>query len=315
MDIYWVKDGKRQGPSTVPDMISLVRLGEIAPETLGWHAGCKAWMPLRELPALADFLKEKPAEVAAEQGSDELPPVPLAETPAETAPAPETTDAAVADGKLPAGIERVWLPSPSTRLMARAVDVVLYMGLVYSAIYVQQMPYNEVMLPSSPYFWLGFIASEAALLSFFGTTPGKSFFGIRLIAFREGTTEPLGLLRSLGRSLMVFVGGMGMMVSFLPVVMCGFSWWMLKKHGITYWDARMSTVPAQNRPTGLPRRLLALILILFCMEVVGFCLQPWLPAVMEDLNTRAPEAAESLRRLMPELPAPEPTAGSHNEQR
>lgn len=321
MDIYWVKDGKKNGPSTVPDMISLVRLGEISADALGWHAGCKAWMPLRELPALVDFLKEKPAEPAAEQGDDDLPPVPAADAaeaaaPAATAehPAAPRSSAAPAEGGVPAGIERVWLPSPSTRLLARAVDVVLYMGLVYSAIYVQQLPYNEALLPSSPLFWLGFIAAESALLSFFGTTPGKSFFGIRLVAFNEGQAEPLGLLRSLGRSLMVFVGGMGMMCSFLPMVMCGFSWWMLKKHGITYWDARMSTFPAQSRPTGLPRRLLAVVLIFFCLEVVGFCLQPWVPSVLEELNTRSPEAAQSLQRLMPALPHPEPTAGSLNEQ-
>lgn len=313
MDIYWVKDGQRKGPSTVPDMISLVRLGEVSADTPGWHAGCKAWMPLRELPALVDFLKEKPAEPAAAQGDGELPPVPPAEA-AQTAAGEASPAAAPAEDALPAGIERVWLPSPSTRLLARAVDVVLYMGLVYSAIYVQQLPYNEALMPSSPFFWLGFIAAESALLSFFGTTPGKSFFGIRLVAFSEGQAEPLGLLRSLGRSLMVFVGGMGMMCSFLPMVMGGFSWWMLKKHGITYWDARMCTFPAQSRPTGLPRRLLAVLLIFFCLEVVGFCLQPWIPSVLEELNNRSPEAAQSLQRLMPALPAPAPTAGSLNEQ-
>lgn len=314
MEIYWVQDGKKKGPSTVPDIISLIRLGEISAESLGWHAGCQAWMPLRELPALADFLREKPA---AEQQDEALPPVPradAAEVPAAD-PTAASSPAPSAEASLPEGIERVWLPSPSTRLLARAVDVVLYMGLVYSAIYVQQLPYNAALLPSSPFFWLGFIAAEAALLSFFGTTPGKSFFGIRIIAFSEGHAESLGLLRSLGRSLMVFVGGMGMMCSFLPLVMSGFSWWMLRKHGITYWDARMSTFPAQTRPTGLPRRLLAVILIFFCLEVVGLCLQPWLPGVMEDLRSQSPESAEKLQRLMPELPLPEPTAGSLNEQR
>lgn len=319
MEIYWVKDGQRKGPATVPDMISLVRLGEISADALGWHAGCKAWLPLRRLPALADFLEEKPAQPEAEQGGENLPPVPSAD--AADAPAAALPPLSAPTGDSPAAetpsavIERIWLPSASTRLLARIVDVVLYMGLVYSAIYVQQLPYNEVMLPSSPLFWLGFIVAEAALLSFFGTTPGKSFFGIRLVAFREGQTEPLGLLRSFGRTLMVFVGGMGMMCSFLPMVMCGFSWWMLKKHGITYWDARMGTFPAQCRPTGLPRRLLAVILIFFCMEVVGFCLQPWLPGVIEDLRSRSPETAESLQRLMPELPMPEPTAGSLNEKK
>lgn len=58
MDIYWIKDKHRCGPATVPDVISLVQMGDITPDTLGWHAGCKSWMPLRRLPALADFLDE-----------------------------------------------------------------------------------------------------------------------------------------------------------------------------------------------------------------------------------------------------------------
>lgn len=321
MDIYWVKDGKRQGPSTVPDVISLVHLGELSADSLGWHAGCKAWVPLRELPALSDFLTEKKAEEGSPAGAaaeaaeapavEPLPPVPPAAENSATSgdsPVPE------GNASLPAGVERVWMPTPCTRLLARAVDVVLYMGLVYSAVYVQQLPYSPQMMPSSPLFWVGFIAAEAVLLSFFGTTPGKSFFRIRIVAFSEGQAEPLGLLRALGRALMVFVGGMGMMCSFLPVLMSGFSWWMLRKHGITYWDARMGTFPAQNRPTGLGHRLLALLVIFFCLEVCGLCLQPWMPAVMEEIQAQSPETAQSLHQLFPQLPAPEPTAGQMNER-
>lgn len=66
MDIYWIKDKHRCGPATVPDVISLVQMGEITPDTPGWHAGCKGWMPLRRLPALADFLDELQESPAAE---------------------------------------------------------------------------------------------------------------------------------------------------------------------------------------------------------------------------------------------------------
>ena len=72
MDIYWIADKKQCGPATVPDVLSLVQMGELTPDTRGWHAGCEKWMPLRELPALADFLEEKPEPEPAE----ELPPVP-----------------------------------------------------------------------------------------------------------------------------------------------------------------------------------------------------------------------------------------------
>lgn len=296
MDIYWVQDGRRCGPATVPDVISLVHLGEISADTLGWHSGCKSWAPLRELPALSDFLTPKP------EAKDDAPAEEDAQAEAETQDTPPVPSADP-DSPLPPNTERVWLPSATARLMARTVDVALYMGLVYSAIYVQQLPYDARLLPSSPLFWLGFIAAEAALIAFFGTTPGKSFYTIRIVAFQEGASVPIGLLRSLGRALMVFVGGMGMMCSFLPFVMSGFSWWMLKRHGITYWDARMSTFPAQSRRTGLPRHLLAVLLIFFCMEVIGLCLQPWLPSVMEELQAQSPEAAQTLQQLMPELPA------------
>ncbi|HIX20727.1 MAG TPA: DUF4339 domain-containing protein, partial [Candidatus Akkermansia intestinigallinarum] len=78
MDIYWIKDKRRCGPATVPDVISLVQMGEISPDTKGWHAGCKQWMPLRELPALSDFLNEleersAQPEDADRDDADELP--------------------------------------------------------------------------------------------------------------------------------------------------------------------------------------------------------------------------------------------------
>ena len=62
MDIYWIADKRQCGPATVPDVLSLVQMGELSPDTRGWHAGCENWMPLRELPALADFMKEKEEE-------------------------------------------------------------------------------------------------------------------------------------------------------------------------------------------------------------------------------------------------------------
>lgn len=66
MDIYWIKDKQRRGPATVPDILSLVQSGELTPDTLGWHAGCTGWQPLRELPALCDFLREPEPETEEE---------------------------------------------------------------------------------------------------------------------------------------------------------------------------------------------------------------------------------------------------------
>lgn len=299
MDIYWVKDGRRSGPSCVPDVIAMVHSGELSADSLGWHAGCAAWVPLRELPALADFLTEPRADAPA----DELPPVP-----------PAGAASAAEEEPLPEGVERIWLPSPSTRLVARGVDVALYLGMVYAAIYLRHLPFSPALMPDSPYLWMGFVALEAALITFFGTTPGKSFFGIRVVAFHEGVEEEMGFLRALGRSLMVFVGGMGMMVSFLPVLMSGFSWWILRKHGITYWDARMCTFPAQKAPTGRGRRLAAVLLIFLCLHVVWTSMVPWVPAMLDTIAETSPEQAETLRRYMPPELLPAPTGEETERQ-
>ena len=116
MDIYWIADKRKCGPATVPDVISLVQMGELTPDTKGWHAGCEQWMPLRELPALVDFLQEKPAPEAEE----ELPPVPAAGAEAEERP-----------DVVPENAVRVYLPSPAARMLARLVDMALYMALVF----------------------------------------------------------------------------------------------------------------------------------------------------------------------------------------
>lgn len=35
MDIYWIADKKKCGPATVPDVISLVQMGELTPRYQG----------------------------------------------------------------------------------------------------------------------------------------------------------------------------------------------------------------------------------------------------------------------------------------
>ncbi len=77
----------------------------------------------------------------------------------------------------------------------------------------------------------------------------------------------------------------------------------------------MCTFPAQRRPAGLLRYLLAPVLIFFCLNVVGVCLEPWLPAMVDDIAAQSPETAERLKQWMPQLPAAQPTAGQLNEQR
>lgn len=275
MDIYWIADKKKCGPATVPDVLSLVQMGELTPDTRGWHAGCEQWMPLRELPALADFLQEKQEEEA------------LPEVPGET----ETPSPGV-----PEGAVRVYLPSPAVRLLARLVDMALYLALVYGVIYVRQIPFNAFLLPSCPLLWIAFVALEAGLVSSLGTTPGKALLGIQV---RRVNSGPMTLGCALSRASMVFVCGMGMMVSLLPLFMMGYSWWMLRSRGISLWDARCATLPLMLKPASVARQILAVCVVFACFHVSSLCLQPWLPGMIEAVERESPEAGQYLRGLLP----------------
>lgn len=281
MDIYWIAGNKKCGPATVPDVISLVQMGELTPDTKGWHAGCEQWMPLRELPALVDFMQEKPAETPAE----DLPPVPGLEAGAEERPA-----------GVPANAVRVYLPTPASRMVARFADMALYMALIFGVIYVRGIPFDSALLPSSPLVWLGFIALETVFVHYLGTTPGKALLGIQIRCVGEGQ---MGFGRSLSRACLAFIGGMGMMVSFLPLFMMGYSWWQLRSRGITMWDARSSTLPLMFKPASALRQFLAVVVIFLCFNLTSFCMQPWLPDMVAAIEQQSPEAGQWMRSLMP----------------
>lgn len=283
MDIYWIADNKKCGPASVPDVISLVQMGEISPDTKGWHAGCEKWVPLRELPALVDFLQEKSPDEPAE----ELPPVPDAHSDSETDERP---------AGVPPNAVRVYLPSPASRLLARLADMAMYMALVFGVVYVRDIPFNSALLPSSPLVWIGFVVLETILVHYLGTTPGKALLGIQVRCVGEGD---MSIGRSLSRTCLVFIGGVGMMVSILPLFMMGYSWWQLRSRGITMWDARCNTLPLMFKPASVLRQLLAVVLIFACFNMTSLCMQPWLHDMVTAIEQQSPEAGQWMRSMMP----------------
>ncbi len=323
MDIYWIKDKRQCGPATVPDIISQLQMGELTPETLGWHTGCKKWLPLRELPALADFLNKEVATQAegetAEAPSpqhDEEP----APAPAESAESDEVTQANTSP-PAPGSINgdnplrdyvsrRVYLPNPVARLLARFVDYGLYAVLYGGIVALRGLPYDASLLLSvNPLLWLPMLLLEAWMLSTWGTTPGKALMGIRVTTF--GEVQRLSYLRALLRAFTVFTLGTGMMLPQLLPIMLVFQYWMLRRRGITLWDARSSTLPTQKEPLTPSRYVLAVISLYVSAVLFISSMKPWLPAMLDDIGRQNPEMAQSLRKFMPEAPptpAPATTA-------
>lgn len=298
MDIYWIENGKRKGPVTVPDIISLVQMGELTPETQGWHAGCARWMPLRELPALVDFLgnlenrskarpkEEEPTAAKQEQSLPAgLPPIqPI-----------HTTQERGDDTTTPRIVE-VFPATASARLTARLVDASLYAAAALGVAYGLGVEYNSYYTPSAPAFWLPMVVLEALLLSRFGTTPGKWLMGIRLASLMG--TPRISFGRALLRSALVFFLGTGLMMFPVGLVMMLFSYWSLRSRGICLWDARATTLPVQPAKSGTGRFVGAIITIYLALTAAGLFMQPWIPTMLDEVEKQSPDAARQLRELM-----------------
>lgn len=339
MDIYWIKDKHRCGPATVPDVISLVQMGEISPDTKGWHAGCKQWMPLRELPALSDFLNElkekseQPDDVD-QPYTDELPGQALREQVApgrqssKDGETPEPRLDSPADGPNGSGVRssshderaefplpplspeepgspissdvrRIFLPSPGARLMARMIDYALYIALFYIIISLLNIKYNANLLPGSVYVWLPCLLLEGILLSRFGTTPGKALMGIRLSIF--GEVERLSVMRACMRSIIVFALGCGLMIIPLMPLTGLLALWQLRRRGITNWDANCNTIPVQVRPSSTERTMLGFLIIFGSFISMSVTIMNlWAAPLIEDLESQHPGSTRQLSALLGE---------------
>lgn len=291
MDIYWIKNKQRRGPAAVPDILSLVRTGELSPDTLGWHTGCTTWMPLKKLPALADYL----APVNQEQNEEQHRPAPE-ETKQSDNKGDQPTDEVVINIKVENTTTRVIsLPRPWTRLAARLVDSSLYSALAAWVVSLLNIPFTDLIIPL---FWFPIIFLEAFLLWRFGTTPGKMLMGINLSAF--GTTQQLTFGKVLHRSVIVNAIGMGCYLFPICIVTMFIAYMTLKNRGITMWDALASTLPLQTRRTGAFPYISAVFIIYMMMQSTTFSLLK-LPGTYELLEKTAPDSARTLREMMPEL--------------
>ena len=291
MDIYWIKDKKRLGPATVPDIISRVQMGELTPDTLGWHAGCSTWVPLRELPALSDFLGDLKNRSKGKD-TEEQSPLPTAK--AGSAP-PISIEVTVQASPSDFAEGSITLPLPRTRLMARLIDSALYSVIAAGIVYLLQIPFANIPLPL---FWAPLIFIEALLLHKRGTTPGKAIMGITVSTFAPNQT--MTFRRALYRSFSVNIIGMGCYLFPFALVTMGLSYYLLIKKGITMWDAQSFTLPLQRRKVGVRHYITAAILIYCSMQLTGLALLKT-PGMIDLLKKTSPEAAQSILSVMPEL--------------
>ena len=272
MYIYWLENQRRCGPATVPDVLSKLHLGELTWDTPGWHSGCQEWLPLRCLPALADF---------AELGT---PPTKTEEEPPQ--PKPKLHEAS-----LP--VQPVRLPTPMARFAARVMDCTIYATMVLGVAYALGLPFHPYLLPGHPLFWVGMPVLEALLLRIWRTTPGKRWVGIRVTC-----AGGAGYLTMLGRSLCVFVFGMGCMLPLFMPIMCFFSYINVRRRGLARWDTLSGVIPVALPTAGLATVVFMIPFILLCMHLCSYFVFPWLPDMIQLMQEQNPQAAEFIQRLM-----------------
>lgn len=329
MDIYWVKDKQRCGPTTVPDIVSRVQLGEIDAGTKGWHVGCENWVPLKELPALKDFLEdEEQAPVIHEIDLDAIPAdekeqgAPQDETDAERAArkraeqleqemgrelTAEQRQAMVdmlkqipaLNGAANAGEGKVLIlqePTKASRLMARLLDCAIY-GVLYMAVmYALGVPFKMWYLFPGPVSILPFIILEALMLSRWGSTPGKAFFGISVMA---GNGGKLNFARALQRSIYANFMGMGLFMPTLMIISLPLTYWIMSRWGLAMWDKRCFSLPTQKARPRIGRYITAAFLMYMSIQIGGYFTLPWMPSLIEELGRETPELATRLREMMP----------------
>lgn len=267
MQIYWIRDGKKQGPASVPDVESMLQLGELTPDTPGWHAGCKTWLPLIELPALANV--EPNPSISIDIGK--------------TLPA-----------ELPRMLFDVVLPSPAVRFLARMVDMALYATLLLGVLYIIQAPYSERYLPGGPAFWFPLVVIEVCCIRLCGTTPGKWLLGIRMQRDRARITG----IALFMRSCLAFVMGLGCMYPIFVVVMLALSYFNVRRRGLAVWDTCTGIVPMVSAAPTAARRFGACLIIMLCMQLSSVFMQPWLPDMIDAIRERDADTAHTLEEWM-----------------
>lgn len=275
MRIYWIANGKQCGPATVPDILAKLELGELTPETLGWHSGSGDWRPLRELPALAEYF----AAAAKEKAAKEEPPPAL----------PPLPDAPPVDAPLP-DKATVILPRPGIRFAARALDMSIYAALVLGIMYTFQVPFHRYLQPGSITFWLPLVLLEACMLHRWGATPGKMIMGIRI----RRLSGRMSFQAALKRSMLVFLLGVGCMMPLLSIVMLAMSYFRVKNRGLAVWDLFSTSLPLLVARPSAARKILVAVGIFLCFQLSANYLQPWVPDMLQELREQDPASAQML---------------------
>lgn len=254
MEFYLSIDGEKKGPFSLLKVRSLLEEKTITPETLAWHKDQVRWLPISKIPALESMVEAAQREAKApETKAVEIPEVTKQPT---LAPGSRSKEEA------PRFVQQV---RPFARFWARMFDCLLVMTVVYFFVdtsflkpkedetmgnwlirYQEQIgtPEARAIATTIVRAFLGWHFLEAAMLCIWGTTPGKALFGIRVSSLKGERASPLCCV---GRSLYVYIMGVGFYL--FPFILIGmiFSFFRLMATGHSLWDQHLKLESSSER--------------------------------------------------------------------
>lgn len=250
MEFFVSVAGEKRGPLTIFAVGDLLRDGTLTTDSLAWHRGMDGWKPIREVPALESVLpeeeREKPAPPPEKREEPPLPP-----------PLPGADGTATAERVSGSLAYATGGARPFLRFWARMFDYLVVSTIVvvvsgfrfpepgegeamadWFARYLELTRSEEFLALAKAQFvaMVAWHLLEAFLIHYFGTTPGKALLGIR-VAGQDGKRTTVG--RSLLRSFLVYVFGMGLHLGVLPLIGMTFSFFRLVATGGCLWDQQL----------------------------------------------------------------------------
>ena len=289
MNIWLLKDNKKEGPHHDFEVRSMITNKEIEPETLVWHEGMVKWEPIGSLPLFEDSFHEKEEESGQEdepadtevvpervpevnsgnvkayledlaQKEEREPHVPARKYTAEGEPVTTLYD----------GAQGVFL---WRRMFARILDIALLGFILYlTSIFAHREFAPFITEQGNLVFVLSFVTLyETFCIHLFGSSVGKAILGIR-IESRSGPN--IGLFRAFLRGLVIASTYIFLFSPFFPIlfILCLF---FAKKRGILPWDvygnSRARALPmTRTRVIGALLFLISLIIILSLVTPTQF---------------------------------------------
>lgn len=264
MQIYVATEGGgKLGPLFLHQVEALLAEGKVKPTQLAWHRELPEWIPLRDIPAVREVLEARErVEMKARLDRESADGTIITRAQAEEA----------AEGKAVLKSEL----RPLARFSARVFDAMLVSSIVLFFVelprpskvmesqeliqWLQQPEHVQQFLNFQVSVYILGILSEAIFIAFWGTTPGKALFRIRL-ATSSGALLPFG--RSLARASLVWIGGCGVWTACLAPITLPIGLATLLHNRRTWWDSSLA-VTIHHSPLQ-PGRVLLILLAFYAI--------------------------------------------------